>query len=103
MVSPEFNSVPEFSPCEAVPHHVTLRPAGFEPATPGLGNRCPESVTRDAATSYDPSDPALTDPLTELFRKDPDFGAVISAWPGLPEAVRARIVGLVEGATAAAG
>jgi len=45
----------------------------------------------------------LTDPLTELFRKDPDLGAVISAWPGLPEAVRARIVGLVEGATAAAG
>jgi hypothetical protein len=28
------------------------------------------------------------------------LAAVISAWPGLPEAVRARIVGLVEGATA---
>jgi len=27
------------------------------------------------------------------------LAAVISAWPGLPEAVRARIVGLVEGAT----
>jgi hypothetical protein len=28
------------------------------------------------------------------------LGAVISAWAGLPEAVRARIVGLVEGALA---
>jgi hypothetical protein len=46
---------------------------------------------------------ALTDPLTELFQKDPDLGAVISAWPGLPEAVRARIVGLVEGAMASVG
>jgi len=81
----------------------SMRPAGFEPATPGLRNRCPKSVTRYAATSYEPSDAALTDPLTELFRKDPDLGAVISAWPGLPEAVRARIVGLVEGATASAG
>jgi len=61
----------------------------------------PKSVTRDAATTYESTDPALTDPLTELFRKDADLRAVISAWPGLPEAVRARIAGLVEGATAA--
>ena len=30
-----------------------------------------------------------------------DLPAVVSAWPGLPETVRARILGLVEGATAA--
>jgi len=46
---------------------------------------------------------ALTDLLTAFSEKDPDLGAVISAWPGLPEAVRARIVGLVEGATASVG
>ena len=80
-----------------------MRPAGFEPATPGLGNRCPKSVTSDGATSYEPSDPALTDLLTAFSGKDPELAAVISAWPGLPEAVRARIVGLVEGATASVG
>jgi hypothetical protein len=31
---------------------------------------------------------------------DPTLAGIISAWPGLPEAVKARIVGLVEGATA---
>jgi len=89
--------------CETVPPLVTPRRGGLEPSTVGLEIRCSESVTRDGATSYESSDPALTDPLTELFRKDPDLGAVISAWPGLPEAVRARIVGLVEGATASVG
>jgi len=32
-----------------------------------------------------------------------DLRAVVEAWDKLPEAVRARIVGLVEGATASVG
>ncbi|MEK6674241.1 MAG: hypothetical protein AABZ47_01145 [Planctomycetota bacterium] len=36
--------------------------------------------------------------LADCAQNDPELQAVISAWPGLPEAVRARIVGLVEGA-----
>jgi hypothetical protein len=32
----------------------------------------------------------------------PELAAVVAAWATLPEAVRARIVGLVEGATATA-
>ena len=66
----------------------------------GLANRLSQSVTRDAATSYESPDPALTDLLTAFSEKDPDLAAVVSAWLGLPEAVRARIVGLVEGAMA---
>ena len=92
----------EASGCAGIQRHRmspedSLRPAGLEPATPGLGNRCPKSVNRDGATSYESPDAALTDPLTELFRKDADpalslegLAAVISAWPGLPEAARAR-------------
>ena len=80
-----------------------LRREGLEPPTVGLEIRCSESVTRDGAKSYESTDPALTDLLTAFSGKDPDLGAVISAWAGLPEAIRARIVGLVEGATAAAG
>jgi len=48
--------------------------------------------------------------LPESAQNDGELAAVISAWPGLPEAVRARIVGLVlsgeglvEGATASVG
>ena len=32
-----------------------------------------------------------------------DLRGVVEAWPRLPETVRARIVGVVEGATASAG
>ena len=34
---------------------------------------------------------------------DPDLAVLVEAWDRLPEAVRARIVGLVEGATASVG
>ena len=77
-----------------------LRREGLKPPTVGLEIRCSKSLIGDGATSYDASDPALTDPLTAFSGKDPDLAAVISAWPGLPEAVRARIVGLVEVAIA---
>jgi len=45
----------------------------------------------------------LPDGLPEILQKHPDLEAVISAWAELPEAVKARIVGLVEGATAKGG
>ena len=34
---------------------------------------------------------------------DPELAAVVEAWSTLPEPIRARIVGLVEGATAQTG
>ena len=57
--------------------------------------RSPESVSDTAATTYGNADPALTDLLTDFSRKWPDLAAVISAWPDLPEAVRAGIVAMV--------
>jgi len=41
--------------------------------------------------------------VSYLSQADPELAAVVAAWDGLPESIRARIVGLVEGATASAG
>ena len=49
----------------------------------------------------DTSDPRAA-PGAAQNTPDAQLAAVIQAWPGLPEAVRARIAGMVEGATAAA-
>ena len=62
----------------------------------GLGNRLRESTTRDGTTSYESSDPALTVFLTDIFQKHPDLAAVVTAWPELPEAIRAGIVAMVK-------
>jgi len=37
----------------------------------------------------------LPDGLPEILQKHPDLEAVISAWPELPEAVKAGIVAMV--------
>jgi len=42
----------------------------------------------------------LPSPALSLEGDDPELAAVVAAWATLPEAARARIVGLVEGATA---
>jgi hypothetical protein len=36
--------------------------------------------------------------LPELAQKDPELQAVIAAWPGLPDAIRAGIVAMVKAA-----
>lgn len=43
----------------------------------------------------------LTDLLIYFSRKHPDLASVVDAWPGLPETVRVRIVGIVKETTIA--
>ncbi|MBI1826923.1 MAG: hypothetical protein HY287_15890 [Planctomycetes bacterium] len=45
----------------------------------------------------------LPENLPLLAQNDPDLASVVAAWSELPDAVKARIVGLVEGAFAARG
>ncbi len=59
-------------------------------------------VTEDASNGRKRpcSDAPLTGTVDGLLA---DLRSVVEAWPRLPETVRARIVGVVEGATASAG
>ena len=63
-----------------------------------------DSVSDAAASTCDdaPENVRLSNGLTPSDSPiaDPELAAVVAAWSGLPEAVRARLVGLVEGATA---
>ena len=75
-----------------------MRPAGFEPAAYGLGNRgdsrrksiIPNGV-KDFSTNAFPF-PCPTDPADTPS----DLAAVVEAWPNLPEALRAGIVAMVK-------
>jgi len=97
---------------------------GVEPPTHGFSVRCSDDVTSRNDNDLRSGDPTPvsylcqesghTAPLGEcnpprqqavncspaLPNNDPELAAVVEAWDRLPEAVRARIVGLVEGATA---
>ncbi len=68
---------------------------GLEPPTHGFSVRCSDDVTPFNDNDLRSGDPTL---VSNMCQTDPDFHLVASAWPGLPEAIRARILGLVEGA-----
>ena len=67
------------------------RPAGFEPATYGLGNRDSDSVTAECTNVNDIDVTRLADELTDLILRHADLDRVIIAWPALSADVRERI------------
>ena len=97
---------------------------GIEPPTHGFSVRCSDDVTPRNDKDLRSDDPTPVSDLCQesghtapsgecnsprqsvvncsqaLPNDDPELAAVVAAWAELPEAVRARIVGLVEGATA---
>ena len=85
---------------------IQTRPAGFEPATYGLGNRRRESVEvrsdndlRAGAESFAaPAAAGEPDNPDSDAGDDPDLQTVVDAWPELPEAIRADILAVVRGA-----
>ena len=91
----------EKAPCGAFP----LRPTGFEPVTCGLGNRAPSGVSDSIANTYDEGQGELGVLLgalaAEIAPAAPDLSAVLSAWAGLPEPIKAGIVAMVKAAAPA--
>jgi len=69
---------------------------GFEPTTFSLGSCHPRGVSGDKAKTYEEQPRGLAPPLRR--DADPDLAAVISAWPGLPQALKAGIVAMVKAA-----
>ena len=82
-------------------------PSVKTPGNPGVSSSStpdhPIPSSRQKATQADPKRP-LTTPQntpqgTEGIRSaDPDLAGIVDAWPGLPEAIKARIVALVKAA-----
>ena len=72
------------------------RANGLEPSTFSLEGCNTSVVSGDTATSYESSASRLVDSLADSLRNDPDFAAVITAWPKLPQAVKAGIVAIVK-------
>ena len=75
---------------------------GLEPGTYGLEGRCtPDATAANTSTSAQPPErlAALLGAFAaEIGPAAPDLAAVISAWPGLPKALRAGIVAMVKAA-----
>ena len=69
-------------------------PRGFEPLSEN-----PQALVNTAVTNIAGS--VLPVCLPDSAQNDSDLAAVVDAWPLLPDAIRARILGLVEGATTA--
>ncbi|MBE3097831.1 MAG: hypothetical protein IMZ44_12000 [Planctomycetes bacterium] len=80
---------------------IRTRDQGLSPVN-GLANRCTPDVTAEktgtSAQSPDRLAALLGAFAAEIGPKAPDLAAVVSAWPGLPEALRARIVAMVKAA-----
>ncbi len=89
-----------------------LPPAGFEPATLGLGNPSRSSPETKALPSeklaihevgQGAEKAVLASCLAHLNPVSPDLAFLMDRWPGLPEALRAGILAMVKAATPPVG
>jgi hypothetical protein len=72
-----------------------VRPAGFEPATLGLGNGRRDGASPATATGSASSPDSVARQLPTEAEIDPDLSRVIDAWPTLPAQLRAAVMALV--------
>ena len=76
-----------------------MRAAGLEPRTHSLKGCCAPVATRARSRTCDKSPQALGAALGAFAPEIcPDLAAVVAAWPGLPEALKAGIVAMVKAA-----
>ncbi len=76
-------------------HFQALRRAGFEPATFGFVDRCNSNTSNVNTSSCDTCDSSLTPSLARLAHDDAELALILTAWPELPDAIRAAIVAIV--------
>ena len=75
---------------------IALAGAGFEPAQNSSEN---PAVLQQGGTDSGTQGPGIGTSSPDAPALPLSLKAVIDAWPGLPETMRARILGIVEGAT----
>lgn len=71
---------------------------GFEPVTPGLGNRLGDSARDETASTCGNAKNRVAFYVALLERESPDLAAVVKGWNDLPPAVKAGIVAMVQAA-----
>jgi hypothetical protein len=78
---------------------------GFEPTTTGLQNRCSKQVNPESDKTYESAKPELTRKLIPESEKQAqidtqdlpaDLAQIVTAWPNLPEHIKAAIMALVK-------
>ncbi len=70
---------------------------GFEPTNNGFAIRPPQSGTKEQAETYEHTPDGLG-ALLDALQESPGLAAVVTAWPTLPEPMRAAILAVVEAA-----
>jgi hypothetical protein len=75
---------------------VSPRHAGLEPATFGSVDRCSPDGAPCPISAYDTPEKSLPSCLPVFPPNDPDLAAVVTAWPTLPDAIRAGILAMVK-------
>ena len=73
--------------------------AGFEPTTPGLGNRKDISTSGEGSTSCETPVDCVAVCVALLEQESPDLAAVVKDWKALPKAVKAGILAMIGAAT----
>jgi hypothetical protein len=74
---------------------MSVRLAGFEPATYGLGNRSAEAQSDCSTMTSGGDELVLADCLALLERVSPDLALLAARWVKLPEPIRAGILAMV--------
>ena len=75
-----------------------LHRAGFEPATFGSVDRSDADITPHQSPTYKPQELDMSSCMSFLKQNEPGLHQIVSAWPALPDHIKATIQTLIESA-----